>query len=102
MSVTNLKGNIMSNISTVFAALIAQSKGKFVTVTFKKKDGNLRKMNCRLGVTKHLKGGTSTVDHDKYLVVYDMQSKGYRCINKDTIVSLSLAGEVATLTQGVV
>ena len=88
------------SISTVFAALIAQSKGKFVTVTFKKKDGELRKMNCRLGVTKHLKGGTSTVDHDRYLVVYDMQSKGYRCINKDTIVSLSLGGEVATLSQG--
>jgi hypothetical protein len=90
----------MSNISTVFAALIAQSNGKFVTVTFKKKDGNLRKMNCRLGVKKHLKGGTSTVDHDKYLVVYDMQSEGYRCINKNTIVSLSLGGEVATLKQG--
>lgn len=89
------------SISKVFAALIAQSKGKFVTVTFKKKDGNLRKMNCRLGVTKHLKGGTSTVDHDKYLVVYDVHSKGYRCIDKDAIVSLVIAGEVATLSQGV-
>ena len=90
----------MSNISTVFAALIAQSKGKFVTVTFKKKDGNLRKMNCRLGVTKHLKGGTSTVDHDKYLVVYDVQNAGYRCINKDTIVSVALGGEAASISTG--
>lgn len=90
----------MSYISTVFAALIAQSNGKFVTVTFKKKDGELRKMNCRLGVTKHLKGGTSTVDHDKYLVVYDVQHKGYRCINKSTIVSVALGREAATIRQG--
>lgn len=88
------------SISTVFAALITQSNGKFVTVTFHKKDGELRKMNCRLGVKKHLKGGKSTVDHDKYLVVYDMQSKGYRCIDKDAIVSLAIAGELATLSQG--
>jgi hypothetical protein len=87
------------SISTVFAALIAQSNGKFVTVTFHKKDGELRKMNCRLGVTKHLKGGKSTVDRDKYLVVYDVQSKGYRCINKDAIVSVALGGESATIQQ---
>jgi hypothetical protein len=55
-------------------------------------------MNCRLGVTKHLKGGVSTVDHDKYLVVYDVQSKGYRCINKSTIVSVALSGEKASLS----
>jgi hypothetical protein len=86
------------SISFAFATLVAQSNGKFVTVTFKKKDGEIRKMNCRLGVTKHLKGGVSTVDHDKYLVVYDVQSKGYRCINKSTIVSVALSGEKASLS----
>ena len=89
----------MSNISAVFATLIAQSKGHFVTVTFKKKDGTLRKMNCRTGVTKHIKGGVSTIDHDKYLVVYDMVSSGYRAINKATIVSVALGGEVVTVAQ---
>jgi hypothetical protein len=87
----------MSIISAAFSALIAESKGKFVTVVFKKKDGQLRKMNCRLGVKKHLKGGLSTVDHSKYLVVYDMQNAGYRCINRDTIVSVALSGEAASL-----
>lgn len=30
--------------------------GKFFTVTFIKKDGTIRKMNARLGVTKGLTG----------------------------------------------
>jgi hypothetical protein len=34
----------MSIISAAFSALIAESKGKFVTVVFKKKDGQLSKM----------------------------------------------------------
>jgi hypothetical protein len=85
-------------LSTVFASLIAQSNGKFVTVTFRKKDGSLRKMNGRLGVKKHLKGGESTVDHTKYLVLYDVQSKGYRCVNKNTIESVALSNESAFIS----
>ena len=37
---------------------------KFFSVEFYKKDGTLRKMQCRLGVTKHLKGGTKSYDSD--------------------------------------
>lgn len=44
------------NISNAFAELLAASGGKFVTVTFVTKDGSARVMNCRLGVTKALKG----------------------------------------------
>ena len=49
------------------ADFIAQSKGKFITVSFIKKDGTARTLNGRIGVTKHLKGGTSTINHAKYL-----------------------------------
>ena len=82
-------------MSNTFAAIAAATNGKFFTVTFVKKDGSTRIMNCRTGVTKALKNGKSTVDTDKYLVVYDMSSKGYRCINKDTITSISVSGEKA-------
>lgn len=78
----------MHNISD----FIAQSKGRFLTVEFIKKDGSLRRLNGRTGVTKHLKGGTSTVDHNKYLVMYDNASAGYRCINKEAIVSVKCNG----------
>jgi hypothetical protein len=71
---------------------IAESKGKFITVNFIKKDGTTRTLNGRIGVTKHLKGGVSTVNTDKYLVVYDTINTGYRCVNKDTIVSVTCEG----------
>jgi hypothetical protein len=75
------------------ADMVANSSGKFVTVTFYKKNGDIRVMNCRLGVTKHLKGGQSTLDKEKFLIVYDMVKKGYRAIDKDSIVSVTMAGE---------
>lgn len=78
--------------SNELASIVAASNGRFVSVTFQKADGTLRVMLCRLGVTKHLKGGESTLDADKFLTVYDVQKEGYRAINKDTILSVKLAG----------
>ncbi len=74
------------------ADFIAQSKGKFITINFIKKDGTTRKLNGRIGVTKYLKNGTATVDLDKYLIVYDTLNAGYRSVNKDTIVSVTCEG----------
>lgn len=74
------------------ADFIAKSNGKFVSVTFIKKDGTARVLNGRTGVTKHLKGGTSTVNTDQYMVVYDNVAQGYRSVNKDTIVSVTCEG----------
>ena len=70
------------------AEKILGSKGKIITVEFIKKDGTLRVMNCRLGVTKHLKGGISTLDPNKFITVYDLKSEGYRAIDKSTIISV--------------
>lgn len=67
---------------------ILRSNGKIMTIKFLKKDGSLRVMNCRLGVTKHLKGGTSTLDPDKFITVYDLKSEGYRAINKESILDV--------------
>jgi hypothetical protein len=77
----------MSKASRALAERLEKSTG-FVTVTFVKKSGEVRTMNCRLGVTKHLKGGVSYVDPEQYVTVYDMQSEGYRAINRDTIVEI--------------
>lgn len=79
-----LGGLNMENLSEKLLA----TKGKFITVTFKKKDGTIRVMNCRLGVTKYLKGGTSTLDPEKFITVYDLQSKGYRAISKESILAI--------------
>ena len=71
-------------------ALADQLEGStgFVTVTFIKADGSVRKMNCRMGVTKHLKGGKSTLDASKYVTVYDMAKAAYRAINRETIIDI--------------
>jgi hypothetical protein len=74
--------------------IIAQAGDHFATVEFTKKDGSLRKMNFRVGVKKHLKGGESTVAHKTNLVsVYDVQAKGYRVFNKNTAKRLVVNGE---------
>lgn len=72
--------------------LVQASNGKFVSVRFVKKDGSIRTMVCRLGVKKHLKGGSSTLDPAKYLTVFDVQKGEYRAINRDTIVSVTIGG----------
>ena len=74
--------------SRALADKLEQSKG-FVTVTFLKADGTIRKMNCRMGVTKHLKGGKSTLDAGKYVTVYDMTKAAYRAVNRDTILEIT-------------
>ena len=74
--------------SDLFSNDILNSNGKIFTVEFLKKDGSIRFLNGRLGVTKHLKGGVSTLNPNKYITVYDLQSKAYRAINKATILSV--------------
>jgi hypothetical protein len=85
--------------SKELASIVASSNGRFVSVVFIKKDGTHRAMLCRLGVTKHLKGGESKLDADQYLTVFDVQKEAYRAINRDTIVSVKLAGTTHTATQ---
>jgi len=72
--------------------IIETSNGRFFTVSFIKKDGSTRVLNGRLGVEKHLKGGECTLDRAVFLIVYDVQSKGYRAINRDTIQSVTMDG----------
>ena len=62
--------------------------GKFFTVSFIKKDGSLREMNCRLGVQKHLKGGVKTLT-DNYICVYDVKSEGFRAIDPEKVISIN-------------
>lgn len=72
--------------------IILNSEGRFVSVEFIKKDGTLRKLTGRLGVTKHLKGGVSTLDPNQYITIFDVEKKGYRAINRDTIKAVTIDG----------
>ncbi len=83
-------------ISKVVATeLINKSKGKIFTATFLKKNGELRKMNCRLGVSKGVNGkGMNYNPTLKALKpVFDMQVKEWRTINLESIMELSINKE---------
>ena len=65
-------------------------------VTFTKKDGTVRDMTCRLGVTKHLKGGELGYDpvSKGLMSVFDMTKGEYRMINLSTVTELRANGNV--------
>lgn len=72
------------------AQIIKNTKGKYFTVSFTKKDGTNRVMNARLGVKVYLKGGILPYNPDEkgLIPVFDAKTKGYRMININTINKL--------------
>ena len=86
--------------TTLLSSVLENTGGKFFTVEFLKKDGSIRKMNARTGVTKHLKGGDCTLDRSKFLIVFDVQAKDYRAINRESILSVTCEGVVMFNIKG--
>lgn len=76
--------------------------GKFVSITFTKKDGTERTVIARLGVKKDLKGGVKAYsDKDKNTVTVwitdttrreDNKAESYRSIRVDSIKQIVSAG----------
>ena len=74
--------------------LIEILNGQFFTVEFIKKDGSIRKMNCRTGVKKHLSNNGKTIKITRpidngILRVYDLKKNAYRSINLDTVKKIN-------------
>jgi len=72
------------------------SDGQIFFVEFiKRTDGQLRKMTCRLGVKKHLKGGSKPYSSKAHnlLTVFDMEKGGYRAIPVDAVLKLTVNGQ---------
>ena len=75
--------------------IIRKSDGTFFSVLFVKKDGSLREMVARLGVTKGVKGVGRNYDEIKkfnLLTVYDVQKRAFRRIQLGTIKELKVRG----------
>ena len=80
-----------TSIQNIITYMILGNKGKIFTVTYKKKDGSIRKLNGRLGVHFGKKlGKPTTSNHYQYIVVYDMQKQAYRNVNVTTVQSISM------------
>lgn len=78
---------------------IMEEHSKIFSVTFIKKDGSIRDMVCRRGVTKGVKGIGMSYDPAAYnlVTVYDMQAaasgdNGYRTIPLDRLKRLKMDG----------
>ena len=85
----------MKTISTDRAKeLIRETNGKIFSSTFIKKDGTHRLMTARLKVSKGLKEDAKPRPYEpsKYnlICVYDMTKQGYRMINLNTLLTLSI------------
>lgn len=67
---------------------------RMFSVTFIKKNGDLREMNCMLGVKKHLRGGEQSYDPAEHnlLTVYDLVAKDYRNINFSQLIKAKIDG----------
>ena len=62
------------------------------SAVFVKKNGEKRKMLCRLGVKRYLKGGVKTYDKVELLTVFDLIKREYRTINIGTLEKLNYRG----------
>ena len=74
--------------------LDATKGGKIFSATFEKKDGSIRTINCRRDVKKGVKGVGMSFDpmSKGLLVVYDMNRKGFRMINLETLIEAKVNG----------
>ena len=75
--------------------------GKVFSATFIKKDGTIRVMNCRRGVSKGVTGvGLKFNPRDKQLLgVFDMHKDQHRFINLQTLTQIRAGGEVYEVAQ---
>ena len=82
--------------------LIKEHSGEIFAVTFVKRGdkkgngaGEIRKMNCRIGVKKGVNGNGLPYDPSSkgLMPVYDMQKDAWRSINLDSVIDLALDGE---------
>lgn len=83
--------------------IIDESRGKIIHVTFRKKDGSMRVMRCRVSVRKGVKGvgsplGDKSTRKDVYnlITVFDMDKGEFRQIKLDRIIRIRAAGETHT------
>jgi hypothetical protein len=95
----------METTQEVFIRSLSQdidsTNGKFFTVKFIKKDGTLRKMTCRTGVSKGITGkGLAFEPKEKGLkVVWSTDAEGYRMINLAQVTEITFNGETTIYNQ---
>lgn len=72
---------------------------KIFSVIFIKKNGEERKMHCKVGVKKYLSGGQKTYDdvQANHLTVFDLKNRAYKTVNLNTLKQIKANGKVIEL-----
>ncbi len=67
----------------------------------KRSTGEVRDINCRMGVVKHLRGGKPAYSfaEKNLLPVYDVVNKGYRVIALEGVLEIRLGGNIYLVRQ---
>lgn len=75
--------------------IINNTRGKFFTVTFIKKDGTIRTMTARTGVRKGVKGiGLGYNAKDKGIkIVWSCDAENFRAIKLNSILGIKFKGK---------
>jgi hypothetical protein len=81
--------------------ILKNSKGKIMTVVYRKKDGSIRTINTRTGVKKNITGGGLKYNPDEhgYVILWDLRKQAYRTVNLNTVTALKGGGKVYAIKE---
>lgn len=82
-------------------SLIKNTRGKMMSIVFRKKDGTVRLINTVTGVRKNITGSGLKYNPDDYgyLILYDLKKRAYRTVNIDTIGDVKMDKKVFTMVK---
>jgi len=90
--------------NTTYVKSVLDSMGdSFFSIKYKTKDGRIKEMNCRTGVSKYTKGieaNRAETDSDKGLItLYSLSDQGYRRAILENIMEIRGKGAVITFKK---
>lgn len=82
-------------VKGIIEAFDEEQPGNIFSVVIQKKDGTLRRMVCRTGVKKNLKGGeNSHKHHPENITVFDTEADDYRCFSSERVLRIKGCGTI--------
>lgn len=73
--------------------LLKANNGRFFTVTFLKKNGEVRTLNCKHGKVKGHEGSNNVAHIEKYLTVTTPEGE-FKNVNMETITEVKMGGKI--------
>jgi hypothetical protein len=94
-----MKGRNMKITSEMAVKMMKRTNGKLFSVSFEKRDGTMRDMVCRTGVTKGVKGTGMAYEPEDcdLMTVYDVEREGYRMVPYNSLKKLRVNGKEYTV-----